>query len=475
MQANSTPTTIQKFKIIEAEFKSFRQFIGPSTILDHESIAPGDVLIDLDHNEILYINAKFNHIKWKSVASAMETCHPNISRHYILVPLQNRFSWLSASGYEQWRRQALDLNPSDLPIGYISQIRLALHGYTVPDNKVPMNVDTVRGLSQDAEGVTDNGMSHRKIPMNIVSHRHLSAQSSVLSDVPAEPMDGENDSDEYDTFSLFRLKIGDLESRGKVVSEAQARCKDLYENEEKVDHQNARSSKLFDKSIIKIITLSFTERFLYGRCEPPHSEFPIGTETIYWEDHNVWTYLPFLVCSISICENICFIYNTLYNTLYYQGEADAKWVQHIVDVSEPHAHFVDKYDYTADTSFSMENLVWYIRIACSTGRIAIVNDKSTPTTQSTFDINAISKLYDPNIIVEWQGKKLHLAMYILFDSFFNQDAIIRDQQFHNANAPLSIMQKCGMREFLARSIDERFCGNVLDLPNLQGETPPFIQ
>ena len=57
-----------------------------------------------------------------------------------------------------------------------------------------------------------------------------------------------------------------------------------------------------------------------------------------------------------------------------------------------------------------------------------------------------------------------------------KDAMARAHKFSGESlADESIMCTCGIREFLARSIDHKYCGNVLDLPNDGGDLPPFIQ
>ena len=55
------------------------------------------------------------------------------------------------------------------------------------------------------------------------------------------------------------------------------------------------------------------------------------------------------------------------------------------------------------------------------------------------------------------------------------DAMVCDHIFRNKVDSSIIMRKCGLREFIARSIDHRFCGNVLDLPSIGGKSPPFIR
>ena len=57
-----------------------------------------------------------------------------------------------------------------------------------------------------------------------------------------------------------------------------------------------------------------------------------------------------------------------------------------------------------------------------------------------------------------------------------KDAMARAHKFsRELLADESIMRTCGIREFLARSIDHNYCGNVLDLPNDGGDLPPFIR
>ena len=51
--------------------------------------------------------------------ASMDTCHPVINKHHILVPLQQRFSWLYSTGFNHYCHQALDLNPTDSITVYI--------------------------------------------------------------------------------------------------------------------------------------------------------------------------------------------------------------------------------------------------------------------------------------------------------------------------------------------------------------------
>lgn len=55
------------------------------------------------------------------------------------------------------------------------------------------------------------------------------------------------------------------------------------------------------------------------------------------------------------------------------------------------------------------------------------------------------------------------------------DAKLRDRKIRGRLKPTrTIMRSSGIREFVARSLDYRFCGNALDLPNLNGHSPQFI-
>ena len=150
------PTISTYHKIYEANDATyFTQYIGPSSIAINPSLLPGDVLVDIEFNTISYININGQTIPWTSVASTINTRHPTITSHFILVPLQNRFSWLSYTGYEQWRRQALDSNPADSIAVYIDRVK---------GGNGDMPLDTVARLDEDmdldhdAEGETDKGM-----------------------------------------------------------------------------------------------------------------------------------------------------------------------------------------------------------------------------------------------------------------------------------------------------------------------------
>lgn len=120
------------------------------------SLVPGDVLVDVQSNTVSYIGIKGQRIIWKSVANALESRHPTIKSHFILVPLQRRFAWLPHTGYGQWSRQALDSNPDDSVAIYIDHIKsciITLDNIPYSGNDVEAEGDDV-----DAEGETDESM-----------------------------------------------------------------------------------------------------------------------------------------------------------------------------------------------------------------------------------------------------------------------------------------------------------------------------
>ena len=157
MQSDAIATVITKHQIFEAPGVTFKQYVGPATIRESGSLVSGDVLVDVETKSIFYINREGGLVRWMSVVAAMDTRHPSIHRHYILVPLQNRFGWLSATGYAQWCIQALDLNPSDLPAGYIAQIRSAADEYSRHNSGSGMDVDSNIDADVDVYSETDNG------------------------------------------------------------------------------------------------------------------------------------------------------------------------------------------------------------------------------------------------------------------------------------------------------------------------------
>ena len=52
----------------------------------------------------------------------MDTCHPAINKHYILVPLQQRFSWLWYTGSDHYYHQVLDSNLTNSITVYVDCI-----------------------------------------------------------------------------------------------------------------------------------------------------------------------------------------------------------------------------------------------------------------------------------------------------------------------------------------------------------------
>ena len=134
----------------------FTQYVGPSSISTSQSLSPGDVLIDVESNTVCYIGINGQKIPWTSVAESVNTRHPTLQPHYILVPLQRRFSWLSYTGYKQWYRQALNSNPEDDLIVYIDRIKGGSHDLPFAGD-LRMDVDVYSGTDRDAEGETDSG------------------------------------------------------------------------------------------------------------------------------------------------------------------------------------------------------------------------------------------------------------------------------------------------------------------------------
>ena len=56
-----------------------------------------------------------------------------------------------------------------------------------------------------------------------------------------------------------------------------------------------------------------------------------------------------------------------------------------------------------------------------------------------------------------------------------KDAMARAHKFSGeSSADEIIIHTCSIREFLARSIDHKYCSNVLNLQNDGGDLPPFI-
>lgn len=76
----------------------FKQYVGNAAIAQHPDLKPGDVLVDIESKTVSYIGEDNVHLPWTGVTTAKETRHPTIQPHYILVPLQRRFSWLSHTG-----------------------------------------------------------------------------------------------------------------------------------------------------------------------------------------------------------------------------------------------------------------------------------------------------------------------------------------------------------------------------------------
>ena len=112
---------------------------------------PGDVFIDVEEYKVFYMGLNGFLIPWTLVMEAHNTRHPLLDHHYVLVPLQTRFSWLSITGIDQWWLQATDSNPYNILQVHINYIREACTNYS-------MNMDMEMGDDLDVDGEIDHGM-----------------------------------------------------------------------------------------------------------------------------------------------------------------------------------------------------------------------------------------------------------------------------------------------------------------------------
>ena len=128
----------------------FVQYIGTSSIVNENTLRPGDVFIDIEKYTVSYMGSSNSLVPWTSVMDAQNTRHPLLNQHYILVPLQTRFSWLSISGIAQWQLQATDANPDNVLRVHIDRIRDAYARYS-------SNMDIGIGDDIDADGEMDYG------------------------------------------------------------------------------------------------------------------------------------------------------------------------------------------------------------------------------------------------------------------------------------------------------------------------------
>ena len=109
---NEQSTSVSKWQI-HGTMKIFKQFIGHSSTLDLLILQPGDVVVNIYPKTVLYVNDHKSLVPWTNVMVSMDTHHPAINEHYILVPLQQRFSWLHSTGFDHYCCQALNSNPTD--------------------------------------------------------------------------------------------------------------------------------------------------------------------------------------------------------------------------------------------------------------------------------------------------------------------------------------------------------------------------
>lgn len=164
MSLANMATTVTQHNIYEAPGVSFKQYIGNASIADQDGLRPGDVLIDVESMTVSYIGHDGMQVQWTSIANADSSRHPTIGPHYILVPLQLRFSWLSVTGYTHFRKRALDFNPDDKLELYIEQLRRST-SHNVGIEEVPPQGDTIKlenltahNADEDADGITEPGL-----------------------------------------------------------------------------------------------------------------------------------------------------------------------------------------------------------------------------------------------------------------------------------------------------------------------------
>ena len=144
--------------------------------------------------------------------------------------------------------------------------------------------------------------------------------------------------------------------------------------------------------------------FVQDRSGPSDAcaEFPANTETIYWQDHGINTYLPHMVRLISpLCKgqivnaNIC-----------TKHKKDINWVCHLNEILVQNQDCILQFNYSHDTASQRKKLDTAIRDACSKGKAVVVNNWYPPEAEPYFDPESISAIRDINEAVVWQGKQL---------------------------------------------------------------------
>ena len=118
---NEQSNSVSEWRI-HGTTKKFKQFIGHSSTLDLSILQPGDVVINIYLKTVSYVDGHKSLVPWTNVMASMDTRHPAINEHYILVPLQQRFSWLHSTGFDHYCRQALDSNPTDSITVYVDRM-----------------------------------------------------------------------------------------------------------------------------------------------------------------------------------------------------------------------------------------------------------------------------------------------------------------------------------------------------------------
>ena len=118
---NEQSTSLSKWKIHDTT-KTFKQFISHSSTLDLSILQPSDVVVNIYLKTVSYVDGHKSLVPWANAMVSMDTHHPAINEHYILVPLQQRFSWLWHTGFDHYYCQVFDSNPTNSITVYIDCI-----------------------------------------------------------------------------------------------------------------------------------------------------------------------------------------------------------------------------------------------------------------------------------------------------------------------------------------------------------------
>ena len=132
------------------------------------------------------------------------------------------------------------------------------------------------------------------------------------------------------------------------------------------------------------------------------TEFPANTKTIYWQDHGINTYLPYMVRLISPLRK-----GQIVNAnIFTKHKEDINWVCQLNEILVQNQDCVLQLDYSHNTTSQRKTLNTAIRDVCSKGKVVIVNNWYPPKAELSFDPESISAIQDINEAVVWQGKQL---------------------------------------------------------------------